>query len=39
VRQAGAQLGISSARTRQLEEQALRRLAQSGELDELREAA
>jgi RNA polymerase primary sigma factor len=39
VRQAGAQLGLSSQRTRRLEEQALRRLAESGELDELREAA
>ena len=39
VRQAGAQLGMSSQRTRRLEEQALRRLAESGELDELREAA
>jgi RNA polymerase primary sigma factor len=39
VRQAGAQLGLSSQRTRRLEEQALRRLAESGELDERREAA
>jgi RNA polymerase primary sigma factor len=39
VRQAGEQLGLSSQRTRRLEEQALRRLAESGELDELREAA
>jgi hypothetical protein len=30
---------LSSQRTRRLEDQALRRLAESGELDELREAA
>ena len=39
LREAGAQLGLTAERTRQLEEQALRRLAESGDLDELREAA
>ena len=39
LREAGADLGIGPERARQLEEQALHRLAQSGELDELHEAA
>jgi RNA polymerase primary sigma factor len=39
LREAGAELGITAERTRQLEEQALRRLAESGQLEELREAA
>jgi RNA polymerase primary sigma factor len=38
-REAGAQLGLTTQRARRLEEQALRRLAQSGELEELRQAA
>ncbi len=39
LRQAGAELGVSAERAAQLEERALRRLAESGELEELREAA
>lgn len=39
LREAGTQLGLSTQRTRRLEEQALSRLAQSGELNELRQAA
>ena len=39
ARETGAQLGLTTARTRQLEEQALRRLAESGDLQELHEAA
>jgi G3E family GTPase len=39
LREAGAELGITAERARQLEERALRRLAESGELEELREAA
>ena len=39
LREAGAELGMNTERTRQLEEQALRLLAESGELEELREAA
>jgi RNA polymerase primary sigma factor len=39
LRQAGAQLGISAERARRLEEQALRRLAETAELEELRAAA
>jgi RNA polymerase sigma factor (sigma-70 family) len=39
LREAGTKLGISAERTRRLEEQALGRLAQSGELEELRQAA
>jgi RNA polymerase primary sigma factor len=39
LRETGTELGISAERTRQLEEQALRRLADGGELEELREAA
>jgi RNA polymerase primary sigma factor len=39
LRQAGAELGLSAERTRQVEEQALDLLAESGELEELREAA
>jgi RNA polymerase primary sigma factor len=39
LREAGSQLGMTAERTRRLEEQALRRLAESGELDELRQAA
>jgi RNA polymerase primary sigma factor len=38
-RETGAQLGLSTARARKLEEQALRRLAESGELEGLRQAA
>ncbi len=39
LREAGAELGMNAERTRQVEEQALRRLAESGELEDLREAA
>jgi RNA polymerase sigma factor (sigma-70 family) len=39
LREAGAELGMNTERARQLEEQALRLLAESGELKELREAA
>ena len=39
LREAGTQLGLTTQGTRRLEEQALGRLAQSGELEELREAA
>jgi RNA polymerase primary sigma factor len=39
LRQAGAELGMSAERTRQIEEQALRRLAESDELEGLSEAA
>ena len=39
AREAGAQLGLGTRRARELEEQALRRLAESGELEELRLAA
>ena len=39
LREAGEALGISSDRTSRLEERALNRLAASGQLDELREAA
>jgi RNA polymerase primary sigma factor len=39
LREAGAALGMNTERTRQLEEHALRLLAESGELEELREAA
>ena len=39
LRQAGAQLGISAERARRLEQQALSRLAQTAELEELRAAA
>jgi RNA polymerase primary sigma factor len=39
LRQAGAQLGISAERARRLEEQALSRLAETSELEELRAAA
>jgi RNA polymerase primary sigma factor len=39
VREASLQLGMSSAHTRRVEEQALRRLAEEGELEELRAAA
>lgn len=39
LRQTGTELGISSERARQLEEQGLRRLARSDELDGLRQAA
>ncbi len=39
LREAGAELGITAERARQLEERALRRLAESGELEELRDAA
>jgi len=38
-RDAGERLGLSPSQTRRLEQQALRRLAESGELEELREAA
>ncbi len=37
--QAGKVLGVSAERTRQIEERALRRLSQNGELDALRDAA
>jgi RNA polymerase primary sigma factor len=39
ARDAGSKLGLTTQRTRQLEEQALRRLAESDELEELRQAA
>ena len=39
LRQAGIELGITAERARQLEEQGLRRLAGSGELEGLSEAA
>jgi RNA polymerase primary sigma factor len=39
ARDAGSRLGLTTQRTRQLEEQALRRLAESDELEELRQAA
>ncbi|HEV2074647.1 MAG TPA: RNA polymerase sigma factor RpoD/SigA [Thermoleophilaceae bacterium] len=39
LREAGAELGMSAERTRQVEEEALNRLAASGELEDLREAA
>ena len=39
LREAGAELGMNAERARQVEEQALRLLAESGELEELREAA
>jgi RNA polymerase primary sigma factor len=39
ARDAGTQLGLSTERARRLEEQALRRLAESDELEELRQAA
>ena len=39
LRQTGTELGISAERARELEERGLRRLARSGELDELRQAA
>ena len=39
VREVGAELGMNADRTRRVEEQALRRLADDGELEELREAA
>jgi RNA polymerase primary sigma factor len=39
LRQAGSELGITAERARQLEEQGLRRLARSGELEGLSEAA
>ena len=39
LREAGAELGMNAERTRQVEEQALRLLAESGELEDLREAA
>jgi RNA polymerase primary sigma factor len=39
VRETGAELGMNAERTRRVEEEALRLLAESGELDELREAA
>jgi RNA polymerase primary sigma factor len=39
LREAGAELGVSAERVRQLEDQALRRLAERPELDELRAAA
>ncbi len=39
VREAGAQLGVSTEHARRLEEQALRRLADNGELQELSQAA
>jgi RNA polymerase primary sigma factor len=38
-REAGERLGLSTDRTRRLEQRALQRLAESGELDELRQAA
>jgi RNA polymerase primary sigma factor len=39
ARAAGSRLGLTTQRTRQLEEQALRRLAESDELEELHQAA
>ena len=39
VRETGAELGMNAERTRKVEETALRLLAESGELQELREAA
>lgn len=39
LREAGAELGMNAERARQVEEQALRLLAESGELEDLREAA
>ena len=39
VRETGAELGMNAERTRRVEEQALRLLAESGELEELRQAA
>jgi RNA polymerase primary sigma factor len=39
LREAGAELGVSAERAGKVEEQALRRLAESGELEELRQAA
>ena len=39
LREAGAEVGVNAERARQLEEQALHLLAESGELEELREAA
>jgi RNA polymerase primary sigma factor len=39
LREAGRRLGISSERVRQLEDRALRRLANRDELAELRQAA
>ncbi len=39
ARDAGTQLGLSTERARRLEEQALRRLAESDELEDLRQAA
>jgi RNA polymerase primary sigma factor len=39
ARDAGSKLGLTTQRTRQLEEQALRRLAESDELEELRQVA
>jgi RNA polymerase primary sigma factor len=39
VRETGAELGMNAERTRKVEEAALRLLAESGELEELREAA
>ena len=39
VRETGAELGMNAERTRKVEETALRLLAESGELEELREAA
>jgi RNA polymerase primary sigma factor len=39
VREVGAELGMNSDHTRRVEEQALRRLVEEGELKELREAA
>jgi RNA polymerase primary sigma factor len=39
LREAGAELGMSAERARQVEERALRRLAASGELEDLRQVA
>ena len=39
LRDAGRRLGITAERTRQIEEQALRHLARSADLDALRDAA
>jgi DNA-directed RNA polymerase sigma subunit (sigma70/sigma32) len=39
LRETGRVLGMSAERVRQLEERALRQLAESGDLDSLREAA
>ena len=39
LREAGTELGMSAERARKLEERALRRLAEGGQLEELRDVA